>query len=77
MKKFNELNENDIIKIENYVLRVIKYNNEKNRYVVRGRKENNEFDTFLSYLVTDEEYEKMDAVTRMYCTPFSKVSEVL
>lgn len=76
MKKFNELKENNIIKVEDYTLKVGKYDKERNSYYVEGKKEN-DYATYISNLVTDEDYKKMDKISQLYCIPFSKVSEVL
>lgn len=76
MKKFNELKKNDIIKVENYTLKIERYDKNRNHYFVEGKKTNDNA-TYISMLVTDEDYNKMDKTSRLYCTPFSKVSEVL
>lgn len=76
MKKFNELKENNIIKVEDYTLKVGRYDSNKNSYFVEGKKKN-DYHRYISMLVTDEEYNKMDKISKLYCIPFSKVSEVL
>lgn len=76
MKKFNELRTNDIIKVEDYILKIWRYDKEKNSYYVEGKKAN-DYATYIANLVTDEDYNKMDRISKLFCIPFSKVSEVL
>lgn len=76
MKKFNELKRNDIIKINDYTLKITSYNEELKGYHLEGKRDK-DCSTVLAMLVTEENYNKMDKISKLYCIPFSKVSEVL
>ena len=76
MKKFNELKVNDIIKINDYTLKITSYNEQLKSYHLEGKKKN-DYSTYLAMLVTEEDYNKMDKTSKLYCIPFNKVSEVL
>lgn len=76
MKKFNELKINDVVKVNDYTLKITSYNEQLKGYHLEGKKKNNHF-TYLAILVTEEDYNKMDKISKFYCIPFNKVSEVL
>lgn len=76
MKKFNELKTNNIIKVQGYTFKVTRYNEELKGYHLEGKKKN-DCSTYLAMLVTEEDYNKMDKISKLYCIPFNKVSEVL
>nr|DAZ75989.1 MAG TPA: ATP synthase subunit alpha [Caudoviricetes sp.] len=76
MKKFEELKVNDTIKVNDYTLKITGYNKEFNGYYIEGRK-NNDYNTYISLLVPSKQYNKMDEISKLYATPFNKVSEVL
>lgn len=76
MKNFNELKTNDLIKIKDYTLKITRYNEDLKGYHCEGKKKN-DFNTYLTLLVTEEDYTKLDDVSRLYCVPFNKDCEVL
>ena len=76
MKKFNELKRNDIIKVQGYTFKVTRYNEELKGYHLEGKRDK-DCSTVLAMLVTEEDYNKMDKISKLYCIPFNKVSEVL
>lgn len=76
MKKFNELKINNIVKVDDYTLKITSYNEQLKSYHLEGKKKN-DCSTYLAMLVTEEDYNKMDKISKLYCIPFSKVSEVL
>lgn len=75
MKKINELKTNDIIKIKDYTLKVGRYNEELKGYHCEGKKKNDSA-TYLTLLVSEEAYNKLDKISKMYCTPFNNDCEV-
>ena len=75
MKKFEELKVNDKIIINDYITKITGYSNELNGYYIEGRK-NNDYNTYISLLVPSKQYDKMDEISKLYCIPFNKVSEV-
>lgn len=76
MKQFNELKTNDIIKIKDYTLKIGNYNEELKGYHCEGKKKN-DYNTYLTLLVTEEDYNKKNKISKMYCTPFNNECEVL
>lgn len=76
MKQFNELKTNDIIKIKDYILKITRYNEDLKGYHCEGKKEN-DFNTYLTLLVTEDDYNKLDKLSKLYCIPFNKDCEVL
>ena len=76
MKKFNEIKTNDIIKVQGYTFKVTRYNEKLKGYHLEGKRNKN-YSTVLAMLVTEEDYNKMDKISKLYCIPFNKVSEVL
>lgn len=76
MKKFSELKTNDIIKVNNYNLKITSYNEQLKGYHLDGKKKNDN-STHIGLLVTEENYNKMDEISRLYCVPFNKNCEVL
>ena len=75
MKKFNELKTNDLIKTQGYTFKVTRYNNDLKGYHLEGKRDK-EPGTVLALLVTEENYSKMDEISRLYCIPFNKCCEV-
>lgn len=75
MKNFNELKTNDTIKVLDYTFKITRYNEEIKGYHLEGKK-HNETNTILAMLVTEENYSKMNEVSRLYCIPFNKYCEV-
>lgn len=75
MKKFNELKTNDTIKVLDYTFKVTRYNRDLKGYHLEGRK-NKETNTILAMLVSEEDYSKMDKISRLYCIPFNEHCEV-
>ena len=65
MKKFNELKVNDIIKINDYTLKITSYNEQLKGYHLEGKKKN-DYSTYLAMLVTEENYNKMDKISKLY-----------
>lgn len=76
MKKFNELKTNDIIKIKDYTLKIGRYNEELKGFYCEGKKKN-DYNTYLTLLVSEENYNKIDKISRLYCTPFNNECEAL
>lgn len=76
MKKFNELKINDIVKVNDYTLKITRYNEQLKGYHLVGKKDN-DYSTYITLLVTEEDYNKMNNISKLYCIPFSKISEVL
>jgi hypothetical protein len=76
MKKFNELKINDIVKVNDYTLKVTKYNEQLKGYHLEGKKKN-DCSTYIGMLISEEDYNKMDEISKLYCISFDKVSEVL
>lgn len=76
MKKFSELKTNDIIKVNDYNLKITSYNEQLKGYHLEGKKKNDNV-TYIGLLVTEEDYSKMDEINRLYCIPFNKNCEVL
>lgn len=76
MKKFEELKVNDIIKTNDYTLKVVGYNEQLKGYYLEGKKKN-DCSTYLAMLATEEDYNKMDKISKLYCIPFNKIMEVI
>lgn len=76
MKKFEELKVNDIIKTNDYTLKVVGYNEQLKGYYLEGKKKN-DCSTYLAMLVTEEDHNKMDKISKLYCIPFNKIMEVI
>lgn len=76
MKKFEELKANDIIKTNDYILKVVGYNEQLKGYHLEGKKKN-DCSTYLAMLVAEEDYNKMDKISKLYCIPFNKIMEVI
>lgn len=72
MKKFNELKINDIIKVNDYTLKITRYNEQLKGYHLEGKR-NKDYSTVLAMLVTEEDYSKLDEISRLYCIPFDNI----
>lgn len=76
MKKFEELKVNDIVKTNDYTLKVVGYNEQLKGYHLEGKKKN-DCSTYLAMLVTEEDYNKIDKISKLYYIPFNKIMEVI
>lgn len=76
MKQFNELKKGDIIKVENYIIKVGDYNEKYKAFYCEGKKIN-DYATYLTFLTTEEEYNKKDKWDKLHFIPFNKDCEVL
>lgn len=76
MKNFNELKTNDIIKVKDYTLKLGRYNEELKGFHCEGKKKN-DYTIYLTMLVSEEDYAKLDSNSRWFCIPFNDNCEVL